>query len=83
LERENREILGDLSDLYRTLADEQPIDLLGDLDKAVEQDIVGDAGDIEFADSRERQEYLVLIKDRKPKRNETEGEAEGKTKWNR
>jgi hypothetical protein len=56
LERENREILDDLSDLHRTLADDQPTDLLGDLDEAVEQVIVGDAADIEFADSRERRD---------------------------
>jgi hypothetical protein len=56
LERENREILDDLSDLYRTLTDDSPTDLLGDLDEAAEQVIVGDAGDIEFADSRKQQE---------------------------
>jgi hypothetical protein len=58
LEWENREILDDLRDLYRILADDQPTDLLGDLDEAVEKVIVGDAGDIEFADSR-KQEHLV------------------------
>jgi hypothetical protein len=52
LERENRKILDDLSDLYRILTDDQPTDLLGDLDEAVEQVIVGDASDMEFADSR-------------------------------
>jgi hypothetical protein len=82
LEREDWEILDDLSDLYRTLADDQPTDLLDALDEAVKHVIVGDAVDIEFTDSRERQKYLALIKTRKPK-NETEGEAEGKTKSKR
>jgi uncharacterized phage infection (PIP) family protein YhgE len=64
LEQENREILDDLNDLYSSLANKQSTDLLSDLDQVVEQVIVGVAGNIEFADSRERQEYLELVKER-------------------
>jgi hypothetical protein len=64
LERENWEILEDLSDFDRTLADDQPADLLGGLDQAVELLIVGDANDIEFINNREWQEYLVFVKER-------------------
>jgi hypothetical protein len=65
LEQGDREILDDLNDLSTTLTGDNPTDLLSDLDQVVERVIVRDLSDVTFANSRERQQYLALVPERK------------------